>query len=335
MKIRDNWYIVFPSVVVLAVLVFRICYTLNPGYLSPDEAIYYSTALISLVERRIVFRYYQRRIFQSFVIGLTYVLNLDNVYKYIVVMSTIFSTITLVNILLLDRISRYLDIEEEHRRWMIASLGLCVTFVLYSSFALTEIFSLFFFLSGLLLLLKTMHGGSAFYTLVSGILLAVAMKERTPYGAFYVVNALTLLIYVCRGKLKWHHIVAFGFSAFLLIFNFYSLIPSDMVTREGIMKFTKTENVTVGTTRLSYGRDPTALMDLDPVRWGSRTIVNTIVSLVLGWNPISMVIGMVGMLIWMRNIYRGERDDTYAKHSQESHAYMKKYNELGNKKNEH
>jgi len=311
MKIKDNLYILFPATVILAVLVFRICYTLNSGYLSPDETLYYSAGLISLKAEEIVFRYHNRQIFQLFIIGLTYFLNLDNVYKYIVTMSILFSVMTFGNLFLLDRISRYLDIGEEQRKWTIASLGLCVTFVLYSSLVLTEVFSLFFFLLGLFLLLKVTHGGSVFYSLLSGIFLMIARGGRQPYVLFYIANGLTLLVYTFRRKLKWHHIAMYGFSgiiAFFLVFSPFFTIPN-IVSGEMIVEFTKTENVTRSTTTLMYAREPAKLMDLVPIRWVSRTITNTIASLVLGWNPVCMVVGMIGMFVWMRDIFRGRRDD--------------------------
>lgn len=311
MKIRDNLYILFPAAVILAVLVFRICYTLNSGYLSPDETLYYSAGLISLKAGEVVFRYHSRQIFQLFIIGLTYLLNLDNVYKYIVTMSILFSAITLGNLFLLDRISKNLDIGEEQRRWTIAFFGICVTFVLYSSLVLSEVFSLFFFLLGLFLLLKATHGESVFYSLLSGIFLMIAAAERQPYVLFYIANGLTLLIYTFRRKLKWHHIVMYGLSGFVgffLVSSPFLLIPN-IVSGEEIAEFTKTENVTRSTTTLTYAREPAKLMDLVPIRWVSRTITNTIASLVLGWNPVCMVVGMIGMFVWMRDIFRGRCDD--------------------------
>lgn len=315
-KIGDNWYILFPAVVILAVAVFRICYTLNSGYLSPDETLYYSSGLISLRQGKTVLRYHTRILFQYFIIGLTYFLNLDNVYKYIVTMSILFSMMTMTNLSLLDRISKYLDIGEEQRRWAIASLGLCVTFVVYSSLVLTEVFSLFFFLIGLFLLLRVIHGESVsvFYSLLSSIFLMIATTERKPYVLFYIANGFILLIYTFRRKLKWHHIVMYGSSGFVVFLLMFgpSLLPlpiSPLVSGEEIVQFTKTENVTKKTTSLTYPREPEKMMDLAPIRWGSRTIANTIVSLVLGWNPVCMVVGMIGMFVWMRDIFRGRCDD--------------------------
>lgn len=299
-KILQNVHLLFPILMVISVAVFRIYYTYVTGFISPDEALYFSIGWLSQMKGEIVWRYPNRFVFQLIPILSSMLLDISDIMTYICIETVIFVSISIGNIVLMNEISKHLPISEDSRKWNVFFLGFCVTFVLYSSFIITEPFVLFLALVGILCMLNIEK--HPMFSLVAGLGFMIASTERKPYLIFYFANLLIVILTSVKQR-KFKNIVLYLLPVlygYFMFFEAWAVFRPPPGSAELYMNITKSYNTSSPVKGLIYPRNVERLMDRSFLGWGSRMIYNTCTALFLGWCPVLNVAGLLGTLVWIK-----------------------------------
>lgn len=295
----------------LGLAAVRILHFILTGFLLPDEALYYTATHEYFRSGRFVLHFLDRVGYQIFVYALCRLLDLHDVWRYVIgfsLLSALWLTATLILIA---------DMNSTHAAFLAA---MCPVFLLLAPTVLSENVALFFTVAGIYLLYKNREESHIAPIVSAALALGIASLIREPYTILLVGNVAYLLL---SKRNRAGLTLALSSLPFLLLAWNWSqlrtllppLLPAPSLPVETISIHAKqqpnalTEPLSL-TERLTYSTLNTSLAFATGLGFVSILIVASLVGSLrqrkidlLNFNAILCLLSVVGAIFWTTRVH--------------------------------
>lgn len=322
------------SIVFLSILnVVRCLFTLKGGYMTADEALYFSPAIFHLRTGTPIEFYGHRTLFQFLITVPMLIFNINNVFKMIVLASGISLFLTVLTQLFLFKISAIIFKDKMKRFLLVLTYPALAIFSIMSVTYLTEPLSIFAITAFIYFTICFFKNGNSYKQLFFMIIfLNIVVLTRETNMMIFLANLIVIPIFMMKYGCSFKQLTIFvgltlpfariplsiDLSSIMIIeplVNYFTITFTNIVSQitqsfqPHYVSQTVTEYSSTGIVPVSsmeayppselYTHSP--LSDINLSRF-FITAKYFILSLFIGWNPIFAMVGLSCFIVFIKNM---------------------------------